>query len=133
MIVVIDTSVWVSAMHFEKRQGSPVLALERARYQDRIAICDEIAEEIFGVLTEKFGWEPSAVRSRLSYLLVRSTKVSISGTLHVCRDPNDDMILECAMLAGAQAIVAGDKDLLSLRSYKGIQIATPAEYLALPE
>jgi predicted nucleic acid-binding protein len=60
-------------------------------------------------------------------------RVEISGALRVCRDPNDDMVLECADLAGAQAIVAGDKDLLTLGSYKQIRILTPLEYLALKE
>jgi predicted nucleic acid-binding protein len=41
------------------------------------------------------------------------------------------MVLECAFLAGAQAIVAGDKDLLALGSYKEVRILTPSEYLAL--
>jgi putative PIN family toxin of toxin-antitoxin system len=131
MIVVFDTSVWISAMHFERRMGTPVLALEQARNRDTLGICDEIVEEISRVLTEKFNWEPSAVQGRLSYLLTRSLRVRITGALRVCRDPNDDMVLECALLAGAQAIVTGDKDLLTLGSHKQIRILTPSEYLAL--
>ena len=118
-------------MHFERRMGTPVLALEQARNRDTLGICDEIVEEISRVLTEKFNWEPSAVQGRLSYLLTRSLRVRITGALRVCRDPNDDMVLECAFLAGAQAIVAGDKDLLALGSYKEVRILTPSEYLAL--
>jgi predicted nucleic acid-binding protein len=49
----------------------------------------------------------------------------------VCRDPNDDVVLECAVVSGAQAIVTGDKDLLVLDPYDGIRIVTPAEFLAL--
>jgi len=118
-------------MHFERRMGTPVLALEQARNRDTLGICDEIVEEISRVLTEKFNWEPSAVQGRLSYLLTRSLRVRITGALRVCRDPNDDMVLECALLAGAQAIVTGDKDLLTLGSHKQIRILTPSEYLAL--
>ena len=39
------------------------------------------------------------------------------------------MFLECAALAKADLLVAGDKDLLTLRSYKGARIVTPSEYL----
>jgi uncharacterized protein len=131
MIVVFDTSVWVSAMHFERRMGTPVLALEQARNRDLLGICDEIIQEISRVLTKKFNWEPSAVQHRLTYLLARSLRVRVSGALRVCRDPNDDMVLECAVLVGAQAIVAGDKDLLALGSHKQVRILTPSEYLAL--
>ena len=41
------------------------------------------------------------------------------GAVKVCRDPHDDMFLECAALAKADLLVAGDKDLLTLVSYKG--------------
>ena len=46
-----------------------------------------------------------------------------------CRDPTDDMFLECAALAKADLLVAGDKDLLIPGMYKGTRIITPSEYL----
>jgi predicted nucleic acid-binding protein len=39
------------------------------------------------------------------------------------------MFLECAERAGADLLIAGDKDLLVLGAYKGIRIVTPAEYI----
>jgi putative PIN family toxin of toxin-antitoxin system len=131
MIVVIDTSEWISAMHFERRQSSPVLALERARNQDTLAICAEIEAEICRILVMKFHWELEQVTYRLSVLLARAARVSISANLHVCHDPNDDMVLECAQQAMAQIIHSGDIDLLDMGSFEGIQILTPAQYLAL--
>jgi putative PIN family toxin of toxin-antitoxin system len=131
MILVIDTSVWVSAMHYEHRASSPVLALESARNRDTIAICTEIEDEIRRILVKKFHWEPAQVEYRLSILLARALRLSISGKIRACRDPNDDMVLECAIAAGAQLIVSGDKDLLVMESYQGIRIVTPSAYLAL--
>jgi predicted nucleic acid-binding protein len=58
-------------------------------------------------------------------------RVTITGVLRACRDPNDDMVLECAVVAGAQVIVSGDKDLLALDPYNGIRIVSPAEFLVL--
>ena len=46
-----------------------------------------------------------------------------------CRDPNDDMFLGCAARANADLLIAGDKDLLVMGSYKGTRILTPAEYV----
>jgi uncharacterized protein len=43
--------------------------------------------------------------------------------------PHDDIFLECAALAKADLLVAGDKDLLTLGAYRGTRIATPSEYL----
>lgn len=118
-------------MHFSGKRNAPALALKAAQSNDLIATCAEIEDEIARVLTSKFRWSLSEVRSRLAELLVGSAKVEIEGRLNICRDPSDDMVLECAVLSGAQAIVTGDKDLLTLGTYQGIRIMTPAEYLAL--
>jgi predicted nucleic acid-binding protein len=55
--------------------------------------------------------------------------VKIRGTVTVCGDSGDDMFLECAALAKADLLVAGDEDLLTLGSDKGMRIVTPLEYL----
>ena len=39
------------------------------------------------------------------------------------------MFLECAAMAKADLLVAGDKDLLILGTYKGTRIVTPSAYL----
>ncbi|MBI4660603.1 MAG: putative toxin-antitoxin system toxin component, PIN family [Verrucomicrobia bacterium] len=40
------------------------------------------------------------------------------------RDPDDLPVLECAMAAGAEAIITGDNDLLVLKEFHGIPILT---------
>jgi putative PIN family toxin of toxin-antitoxin system len=45
-------------------------------------------------------------------------------------DPSDDMFLECAVAAQADVIVSGDQHLLELKSFRGIPIVGPAEFLA---
>ena len=44
----------------------------------------------------------------------------------VCRDADDDHVLACAVAAGADLIVSGDDDLLSLRMYENMPIVTAA-------
>ena len=129
MIVVIDTNVWISALQFAKRRGTPTLALERAMSEDVIATCDEIDAEIVRVLTEKFDWERHRAEEALEAILARGIRVRIRGTVKECRDPHDDMFLECSAIAKADLLVAGDKDLLTLGSYKETRIVTPSEYL----
>jgi predicted nucleic acid-binding protein len=60
-----------------------------------------------------------------------ATLVFVSETArHVTPDPNDEMVLECALAAEADVIVSGDKKhLLSLREFRGIPIIPPAEFL----
>ena len=45
-------------------------------------------------------------------------------------DPDDEIILECALAAEADFIVSGDKKhLLALRQFQGIPIINPVEFL----
>jgi len=61
-----------------------------------------------------------------------SRLVEISGTLRtVPDDPNDDMVIECAVIGNATHIVTGDKHLLRLMNYQGIAIFKAAEFIAL--
>lgn len=129
MIVVLDTNVWISALQFAKHRGTPTRALEKAMSEDVIASCREIEAEILRVLTAKFAWESTRARAALDTVLARAVRVQLRGTVKECRDPNDDMFLECAMRAKADLLIAGDKDLLVLGSYKGTRILTPAEYV----
>ena len=51
-----------------------------------------------------------------------------------CRDPNDKKFLALALAAGADALVSSDEGQLALHPWRGIEILTPAEFLAgLPE
>jgi putative PIN family toxin of toxin-antitoxin system len=49
--------------------------------------------------------------------------------LGVCRDPADDPFLSCAATANADCIISGDKDLLTLGSFRNIPIVTAAAFL----
>lgn len=50
-------------------------------------------------------------------------------TQQVCRDADDDDVLACALAANASMIITGDKDLLVLHPWRGIQILNPASAL----
>jgi putative PIN family toxin of toxin-antitoxin system len=47
----------------------------------------------------------------------------------VSRDPDDDAVLALALTAHADMVISGDDDLLSLGSFEGIPILTPAQAL----
>ncbi len=57
--------------------------------------------------------------------------VSITGAKLGCRDPEDDKILETALMGDADCLVTGDHDLLEMSPFHGIPIVTPAEFLDL--
>jgi putative PIN family toxin of toxin-antitoxin system len=108
----------------------PAAALERLFLIDDLAICSEIEEEVLRVLHDKFGRDRVMIQHRLSPFLSQAVRVEVTGEIAgMCRDPNDDCILECAIKSGARLIIAGDKDLLALGAYREIRIVTARQYL----
>ena len=49
----------------------------------------------------------------------------------ITRDPDDDMIIACAVAASADYIVSRDRDLLDLGEYQGIQIVSPEAFMPI--
>jgi putative PIN family toxin of toxin-antitoxin system len=49
---------------------------------------------------------------------------------HICRDPEDDWVIACAVAGQADVIVSGDRDLLDLGQVGGISILTAREFLS---
>ena len=51
----------------------------------------------------------------------------------LCRDPNDDFLIEAALAGNAGFLVTGDKALLSLIKFRSISILEPAAFIASVE
>lgn len=67
----------------------------------------------------------------LRQLVREASRAESSNRITICRDPDDNGILECAVAANAQFVVTEDQDLLSLRSYDGCRIVTTVELAQL--
>lgn len=70
-------------------------------------------------------------RQFVAALVQDAELVTITQQIAICRDPKDDKFLELAMSGGADCIVSGDKDLLSLHPFQGIPIVRPDAFLNL--
>ncbi|MBI2761125.1 MAG: putative toxin-antitoxin system toxin component, PIN family [Chloroflexi bacterium] len=51
--------------------------------------------------------------------------------VHVTGDPEDDTVLATARLAQVEYLVTGDRGLLDLGTYEGIDIVTPRQFLVV--
>jgi predicted nucleic acid-binding protein len=47
----------------------------------------------------------------------------------VCTDPDDDKFIACAIAAHCKIVVSGDKHLLKVSGYCGIQVVKPREFV----
>jgi len=126
---VFDSGVWISAFQFG---GTPLTALRFAYMPFRLAACNPIFHEIHKTLAGKFGWTSLRIETAVADYLDNTVLVEFSGKMSgICRDPKDDMLLECAVLAGADIVVTGDKDLFTLNSFQGVRILTQRAFLNL--
>ena len=58
--------------------------------------------------------------------------ITIRERIHaLCRDVDDKAIVECAVASGADCLISGDEDLLSLGTYRKVRMVTAGGYLAL--
>ena len=135
MRAVLDTNVLVSALLWHGPSNA-LLAHARAATIDLIisaALLDELADVIarrkFSAILERTTRTPEHILSELRVL----AEVVIAPPLPkpVCRDPDDDAVLACALAGQADLIVSGDDDLLVLKEFQGIRITKPAEALRL--
>ena len=65
----------------------------------------------------------------LGHLVTVSEWVSINQAKLGCRDPDDDKLLETALLGDATWIVTGDHDLLAMHPFRSIPILDPGTFL----
>lgn len=130
-VVVFDTNVLFSGIGWK---GAPFQCLESARAGLVEAVtCREIIDELSEKLGAKLGMPPDMIGETIAELLMFHRVVTISGELRVvAADPDDDKVVECAVVGRATHVVSGDRrHLLPLGTYEGIQIVGPAEFVQL--
>ena len=130
-VAVFDTNVLLSGVGWK---GKPFQCLELARVGTvEGVICQEIVDELTEKLQHKLSLSLEDINETLADLLSFMSLVTITRQLQVIvADPDDDQVLECAVVGHATHIVSGDKKhLLPLGTYQGIRIVSPAEFLQL--
>ena len=119
MRIVIDTNVVASAIFFG---GKPreLLELLMRRQVDAYASPEIIREyqETCDELISRYPVKP--VLLPLNQIIAACRLIKTRSKISVCRDPEDDKFIECAVDANCIYIVSGDKDLLSVKEYEGI-------------
>lgn len=124
--VVIDTNIFISGFLFG---GNPGTILKLFRSQKILLIISPEIEHELLIKLETFGLSGMLLGELKDLIDERAMRVVPRATARISRDLLDDMFLSAAAEAHADAIITGDKDLLSLHSYRGIPIVTPRQFL----
>jgi uncharacterized protein len=129
--ITADANILVSGLLYRRGKSYQLLqkAIER---QISLTVSQPIVDETMEVLTRKFGATADFIAEARAVIGEAARTVTPAVQLSVIKeDPDDDKILECAVSAGSDYIVTGDKDLLRLRQYDSIRIVTVSHFLDL--
>ena len=128
MRAVLDTNVVMSAIFF----GGTPLKIVRAAFARKVKLVASKAilseyREVAERLHEQFPLV--SYRRSLAILESKLTIVRPAALGNaICRDPDDDAILACAIEGKAKVICSGDGDLLSLDGFRGLEIMKPSDF-----
>ena len=132
--VVFDTNVWLSIFMKKTLSEEFSKALNR---EIAVYITEAILREISRVLTYPKMTQVlklSGIKQKEILRAIVKNSIIVTSKLEVHMvedDPEDNKILACALFAGADFIVSGDKHLLALGKFKRARILTPREFLDL--
>lgn len=128
--VVLITNIFISGIFW---RGNPYEILSMCLEEKLCLITSlRILEELQEVLRaeKKFELSEDDISSYMSLIISHSVTVDPSQTIDIITDdPEDNMVLECAVEGKADYIISGDRHLLSLKEYKGIGILTAKEFI----
>ena len=137
---VVDTNVWVSAL---LNPSGPPAAVRHALQQQRFVLVssEPLLAELAEVLARpRFAQVYRVTRAEVIELVAlvreRGDLVSVTGSVRICRDPDDDAVVETALNGRADALVTRDDDLkgaadvvAALRE-RGVAVLSVSRFLA---
>jgi putative PIN family toxin of toxin-antitoxin system len=132
---VVDASILVSAFLFPESVPGRVLKLavegEFAMFLSPVLIEETRRSLLNERLRRAYGHDQNTVRIWCDDLARMGTVFSDSlpDIGPACRDPDDDHVIAAAIAVGAEVIVTGDKDLLSLGQFRNVRILTARAFL----
>lgn len=128
MRVVCDTNVLVAGVVAD---GLCRDIVKRRLLKVELVTSRALLDELARILRDKFDTTIDEQPLFQAYR-ERATVVRRAGLPNpVCRDRDDDKVLETAVAGRADVILTGDEDLLVLREYRGIRILGPRDFVEI--
>jgi uncharacterized protein len=125
--LVFDTNVVVAGIVAE---GLCREILEIHVPEHDVILSQVLWDELVATLRRKFDLAPEDLPILALYRQHSTWCEPVALADAVCRDPDDDWVLATAVAGGAEAIVSGDADLLTLSSYLGSEMLSPRQFVS---
>ena len=129
--IVIDTNNLISALGWEGKSKELFRQVIDKKHDLHISI--KQIEELKEVMNyPKFSFTEEQKRKFLEILFEISNIVETKTSLNVIKeDPDDDVLLECAVESNADYIVSGDEHLKKLKEFRKIKIVSVSDFLKI--
>lgn len=126
MRLLLDTNVLVAAF---LTRGVCAELFEHAAKLHELVSSELLLAEFEDVMARKLRFSKPDIATAIRLLRSRLTLVEpVTIEKSACRDRDDLIVLGTAVGGHCVAIITGDADLQSLKSYKTIPILAPADY-----
>ena len=126
MRVVLDANVLVAAF---AARGLCEAVYETCLAEHEIALSEHLLREVRRALRGKLKVSVERADEVVAFIRENSRVVKPANVeTHACRDPQDLPVLGTLLAAGADCLVTGDQDLLTLKSFRSIPILSPRAF-----
>lgn len=127
MKIVIDTNVVIQGTFFGSAPRRIITAV--ANGQLKAVASPEMIEEYQEIVEEMIDRKQGKLdKAILAPFILELELIEPVSKISVCRDPDDDKFITCAVDAKAVIIVSGDKDLLTIERYGDVEIMTAYDF-----
>lgn len=131
-------NVWVSAfLNPHGLPGQVMTAVQQGRFTllESEALLAELAEVLARPrMARRHRRGSEQIAAFVGALRQDSEPVQLTGTIHICRDPADDAVIETAIRGGAACVVSGDRDahareVVDYLAARGVVVLTVREFV----
>ncbi len=129
--VFLDTNILISALGWK---GKPRVIFEKCLHGElELVTSPNQIEELKRVMDyPKFNFTEEQKAAFISIFLEMARMVKIPGKVKVIvDDPNDDAMLETAVVGNVDYLISGDPHLLKLKEFAKVKIVTASEFLGV--
>jgi putative PIN family toxin of toxin-antitoxin system len=127
--IILDTNVFVSGVFFSGPPFQILKAWQSGGFE--LIVSPEILNEyrrVGEVLAEE---HPNIELTPILKFILEHATVYDPPSLQepICEDPDDDKFFACALASGCKVIISGDKHLLKVLGYQGIEVLKPRAFV----
>lgn len=139
--VVLDANIFVRSILSPKGLGAKIVDLwKQTKYVLLLSydLLDEIADVLLRQkLMQKYNYSYADVESLITLCKKQAIVIKPALIIQICRDPDDDKIINCAIVGRSHYLVSGDADLYDDNDVKrilfeyGVQVMKPENFIEI--